>query len=127
MAEIPDGAELVAGDSVLFPTILMRNVYVLPGVPEIFRKKFDALRERFRDQPFLLRQVFVGIGEGTLAEHLNAVLEQFPSLSLGSYPEFSNPDYRVKVTLESKDAAYLEEALTALLQRLPPSAVIKVT
>src|SRR5436190_13573168 len=38
MAEVPEGAELV-GQSLRFPTILMGNVYVLPGVPEIFRQK----------------------------------------------------------------------------------------
>ena len=40
MAEIPEGAELVTGGTLRFPTVLMRNVYVLPGVPEIFRQKF---------------------------------------------------------------------------------------
>jgi molybdenum cofactor synthesis domain-containing protein len=127
MAEVPEGAELVSGESVRFPTILMRNVYILPGVPEIFRQKFDALRERFRDQPIHLRNVFVRIGEGTLAEHLNGVLAAFPLLLLGSYPEFSNPEYQVKVTLESRDRGYLEQALTDFLARVPPDAVVKVT
>jgi molybdenum cofactor synthesis domain-containing protein len=127
MAEIPEGAELVTGGTLRFPTILMRNVYVLPGVPEIFRQKFDALRERFRDQPIHLRNVFVRIGEGTLADYLNRLLEAFPLLQLGSYPEFSNPEYQVKVTLESRDRGYLEQALGDLLARLPEDAVVKVT
>ena len=126
MAEVPEGAELV-GQSLRFPTILMRNVYVLPGVPEIFRQKFDVIRERFRDVPFHLKCVFVRIGEGVLAGHLNALLSDFPALILGSYPEFSNPEYRVKVTLESRDEAYLEGALERFLARLPPEAVVKVT
>jgi hypothetical protein len=74
-----------------------------------------------------LRNVFVGIGEGALAAHLNALLEAFPALLLGSYPELANPEYRVKVTLESKDPAYLEEALGAFLARLPGDAVVKIT
>jgi molybdenum cofactor synthesis domain-containing protein len=127
MAEVPEGAELVAAGTLRFPTIVMGNVYILPGVPEIFRQKFDAIRERFRDQPFLLRNVFVRIGEGSLADHLNALLRDFPALLLGSYPEFSNPEYRVKVTLESRDPAYLERALTVLLARLPREALVKVT
>jgi molybdenum cofactor synthesis domain-containing protein len=126
MAEVPEGAELVAG-SVRFPTVLARNVYILPGVPEIFRQKFDALRERFRDRPFHLRCVFVSIGEGTLAAHLNGLLVDFPDLMLGSYPEFSNPEYRVKVTLESQDDAYLERALGRFLTGLPADVVVKVT
>ena len=127
MAEVPAGAELLADDGLGFPTILMRNVYVLPGVPEIFRRKFEALRERFRDRPFHLSNVFVGIGEGSLAEYLNALLADFPSLLLGSYPEFSNPEYRVKVTLESKDREYLDQALARFLERLPVGVVVKVT
>ena len=127
MAEIPDGAELVTGGTLRFPTILMRNVYVLPGVPEIFRQKFDAIRERFRDQPIHLKNVFVRIGEGTLADYLNRLLESFPLLQLGSYPEFSNPEYQVKVTLESRDRGYLEQALGDFLARLPADAVVRVT
>jgi molybdenum cofactor synthesis domain-containing protein len=126
MAEVPEGAELIAG-APRFPTVLMGNVYVLPGVPEIFRQKFDALRERFRDRPFYLKCVFVSLGEGTLAAHLNDLLVDFPDLMLGSYPELSNPEYRVKVTLESRDDAYLEGALERLLARLPADAIVKVT
>src|SRR5207244_4030557 len=127
MAETPEGAELVGGEPVRFPTILMRNVYVLPGVPEIFRAKFEALRERFRDAPIHLKNVFVSIGEGELADYLNGLLADFPLLLLGSYPEFSNPEYRVKVTLESRDPGYLEKALAELLRRLPVRAVVQVT
>jgi molybdenum cofactor synthesis domain-containing protein len=126
MAEVPEGAELLADGNVRFPTIRMGNVYILPGVPEIFRQKFEALRERFRDSPFHLRSVFVRIPEGTLAEHLNELLRRRPDLMLGSYPEFLNPEYKVKVTLESKDAKYVEQALEEFLQRLPADAVVRV-
>jgi molybdenum cofactor synthesis domain-containing protein len=126
MAEVPEGAQLLVDESVRFPTILMHNVYILPGVPEIFRRKFEAIRERFRDQPIFLRNVFVRIGEGTLADHLNALLRAYPELLLGSYPEFSNPEYKVKVTLESRDASFLDRALRELLASLPADAVVRV-
>ena len=126
MAEVPQGAELLSDESVRFPTILMRNVYILPGVPEIFRRKFDALRERFRDQPIFLKNVFVSIGEGSLADHLNALVREYPALLCGSYPEFSNPEYKVKVTLESRDPAFLDRALAELLKRLPADSIVRV-
>ena len=126
MAEVPEGAELLVDESVRFPTILMRNVYVLPGVPEIFRRKFDALRERFRDQPIFLKNVFVSIGEGLLADHLTALVREYPALLCGSYPEFSNPEYKVKVTLESRDLAFLDRALAELLKRLPADSIVRV-
>ena len=126
MAEIPGGAELLAMDSLVVPVLAIRNVFIFPGVPEIFRQKFEAIKERFRERPFLLRSVYVRIGEGSLAEHLNAMLQEFPDLLCGSYPEFSNPEYRVRVTLESKESDYLERALRYLLARLPLEAVVRV-
>ena len=126
MAEVPEGAELVAGERLMFPAVVAGNVYILPGVPEIFRQKFEALKERFRDTPYFLASVFVGIGEGTLADYLNDLLQRHPELMLGSYPEFANPEYKVKVTLESKDRALMEQAVAELLGRLPADAVIRV-
>ena len=127
MAEVPEGAELVTGGSLRFPTLLMRNVWILPGVPEIFRQKFEAIRERFRDDPIHLCNVFVRMSEGTLADYLNRLLADFPLLLLGSYPEFSNPEYQVKVTLESRDRDYLDRARADFLGRLPTDSVVKVT
>ncbi|HET7875569.1 MAG TPA: competence/damage-inducible protein A [Methylomirabilota bacterium] len=126
MAEVPEGAELTSGDDLVFPAVVVRNIYVLPGVPEIFRQKFEALKERFREAPYFLISVFVSMGEGTLADHLNAVLAAHPDLMLGSYPEFSHPEYKVKVTLESKDRASVERAAADLLGRLPREAVVRV-
>jgi molybdenum cofactor synthesis domain-containing protein len=126
MAEIPLGAQPMTADGLVFPAVVMKNVYVLPGVPELFRLKFEGLKERFRDVPFHLASVFVSVGEGSLAEHLNGLLERHPELLLGSYPEYSNPEYKVKVTLESKDRAYMERALADFLERLPASAVVRI-
>ena len=126
MAEVPEGAELTADGELVFPAVVVRNIYILPGVPEIFRQKFDSVKERFRETPFHLCCVYVSMGEGTLAHHLNALLAGHPDLMLGSYPEFSNPEYKVKVTLESKNRGYLEEAVTDLLERLPRETVVRV-
>jgi molybdenum cofactor synthesis domain-containing protein len=126
MAEVPQGAELTANGALVFPAVVVRNIYILPGVPEIFREKFDMLRERFRESPFHLTSVFVSIAESVLADHLNALVARHPELMLGSYPEFSNPEYKVKVTLESKDRSLMERAVEELLAALPPGALVRV-
>ena len=126
MAEVPQGAELVGGDDDVFPTVRLRNVYVLPGVPEIFESKMRALGERFRTAPFHLRQVYVSVYETAIAEHLDATLAAFPELLLGSYPKLSDPEYRVRLTLESKDERYLDAALDDLIERMPQGYVVKV-
>ncbi|MEO6951869.1 MAG: molybdopterin-binding protein [Polyangia bacterium] len=119
MAEVPEGAHLVgAGDDTTWPVVAYRNVYILPGVPQIFRRKWEAIRERFRQAPFYLRSVFTTLDEGAMAHHLDAVVAQFADVQVGSYPKIGAPDYRVKVTLESKsetDAKAATDTLVALL------------
>lgn len=118
MADIPEGARLVGGKGSWFPVIAVENVYIFPGVPEILRRKFERIKEMFREEPFYLREVFLRADEGVIAGILHGVLAKFPDLLLGSYPQFDNPVYSVKLTLESKDSSYLERAHATLIAEL---------
>ncbi len=125
LAEVVEGTELETTGKVSFPTFRVENIYVLPGIPEIFREKVLALRERFAADPFHLRIVYVREMESAIAAHLNQTLAEFPELLLGSYPKLNDPEYSVRITLESKDRDYVERALAALLARLQPDAVVR--
>jgi len=126
MAMVPEGATLVDAGDLWFPAIIVENVFIFPGVPELLRKKFDSIRERFRGVPFLLRRVYVKQLESDLVPSLNDLLQEFPELVLGSYPRFREADYRVMLTLESRDEEYLQRSLDSLLGRIPADAVHKV-
>jgi molybdenum cofactor synthesis domain-containing protein len=117
MADIPAGARLV-GSSLVFPVIAVENVFIFPGVPEILQRKFIRIRELFREAPFRLREIFLREDEGRVAAAMHRVLDRFPDLLLGSYPYLDNPDYSIKITLESKDGGYLEQASNLLLEEL---------
>ena len=125
MSEVPEGAELIVDGRLGFPTIKCENIYILPGIPEILEQKFQALRERFAAAPYFLRVVYTREGEGAIAEHLNDTVAKFPELLLGSYPRWGDPEYAVKLTLESKNQEYVERALRHLLGLLPPEAVVR--
>jgi len=126
MADVPEGSELVSNEQVRWPTILIVNVYVFPGIPEILRAKFPVLRDRFRQEPWTLRMVFTRLDEGVLKEPLDRVVERFPTVQVGSYPRLSDPEYHVKITLEAKDRKAVEEATEALLASLPPEGIVRV-
>ena len=125
MAEVPEGSELIVDARLGFPTVKCENIYILPGIPEILEQKFAALRERFAASPYFLRVVYTRDSEGSIAEHLHATLAVFPDLLLGSYPKMADPEYAVKLTLESKDRDYVERALEHLLSLLPADAVVR--
>jgi len=126
MAEVPDGAHFVHGDQPTWPVIAMKNVYILPGIPEIFRRKFKSIRERFRGAPYFLKCVFTSDEEGRIAGELDRVVAAWPRVQVGSYPKLDHPEYKVKVTLESKEQADVEQAAAELVRALGPS-VVKVT
>lgn len=125
MAEVPDGAELITDVSLNFPTIKVENIYILPGIPEIFQQKLASLKARFAGVPYHLKVIYTSAGEGTIAEFLNDTMREFPELMLGSYPKIGHPEYTVKVTLESKDGPYVDRAFAYLLRVLPEGSVVK--
>jgi molybdenum cofactor synthesis domain-containing protein len=126
MAQVPMGATLLDAGDLWFPLVIVENVYVLPGIPELLRKKFESARERFRGVPFVLKRVYVTQMESEIADHLDSLLREFPELMLGSYPRIQEEAFRVMLTLESRDPGYVKRALDSLLERLPASAIHKV-
>ena len=126
MAVVPEGAVLNEGGDLKFPTIQIENVYVLPGIPQLFESKLSTLLARFAVDPYFMKVVYTRAGEGAIAEHLNSCLAEYPELLLGSYPRIGDPEYRVKVTMESKDPAYLERAFRHLMELLPKDVVVKI-
>ncbi len=118
MADVPEGARLVGSKGMWFPVVAVENVYIFPGVPEILQKKFERIKEMFREAPFYLREIYLKADEGQIATTLHELLAAYPDLLLGSYPYFDNPVYSIKLTLESKDVSYLDRAHQALLSQL---------
>lgn len=125
MADMPEGSELIETAEMRWPVLQCRNVYILPGVPELFEKKFMAIRERFRVSPFSVRVLYTFQDEFDFAAELTAVADAHPLVGIGSYPNYSSDEYRVKLTLESKDRAALETAASALIAILDPAKFIR--
>jgi FAD synthetase len=128
MADIPDGARLEygpRGPGSTWPVVVVRNIWVLPGVPEIFRRKFETVRELFRTAPIFARALYSREGEGPIAAALDAVVAEFPTVEIGSYPHLGAPDYKVKITLDGRESAVVDAALGSLVVRLG-TAVVRV-
>lgn len=126
MADIPDGARLLYGeppDPGRWPVIAVRNVFVLPGVPQIFRRKFDSIRELFRAAAIHSRAVYSREGEGPIAAALDAVVAEFPAVAVGSYPRLDAPDHKVKITLDGRDRELVERATARVVEKLGAAVV----
>jgi molybdenum cofactor synthesis domain-containing protein len=126
MAMIPSGAQVIDSGDLWFPVVIVENVHIFPGIPKLLQKKFHSIKDRFRGVPFQLSRIYVTKRESDIADQLNELLVEFPDLMLGSYPKIEERDYRVLLTLESRDGDYLMRAQESLLARLTDDAVFKV-
>jgi molybdenum cofactor synthesis domain-containing protein len=125
MADTPQGADLIRGAGLRWPVLVIENVYVLPGVPEIFRSKFTAIRDRFRSTPTFGSTIFTLEDEFQIAARLNQFASDRPDVLIGSYPTFEGSDYRVKITIEGQKAESVADAQAGLLKLLDPKSIIR--
>lgn len=126
LANVPEGADLIRTPTSWYPLITVDEIYLLPGIPELFRMHLDNLAEKFRGLPFHLRSVFLRVGETEIAAILDRIAIEHGGVALGSYPRIDTADHRVKLTLEARDVAKVEAALADLLGALPRDAVVRV-
>lgn len=125
MADVPEGSELLSTDDVPWPTVLVDNVFVMPGLPRIFEAKLPSLRARIgTTQPFLSRAVYTVCRETDIAEALQRVVDEHRQVTIGSYPVLGEA-YNVRLTFDGKDGAAIDRAVAALLAELPPEAIVE--
>ena len=125
LADVPEGALVEWRPGSLFPVISLENVAVLPGPPVLFKEGFGRIRDRYRAAPIFTRALYFGVGEGTLAEHLDAAVARFPAVAIGSYPRFDDADYRVKVTFDGRDDSDVRRAADFVRERVPAGALLR--
>lgn len=128
MADVPDGARLVTTNEMRWPTVAMENVYVLPGVPEIFRAKMGVLREELRGKgQFFSRALYVALDEPALAGLLDQVSAAHPLVNIGSYLFWGQgSDYRTKLTIDGRAQELVEACFRALKQGIPHEHLVRV-
>jgi len=134
MADVPEGttfcteseADLieVAGKRTPWPTILVRNVFVMPGIPQVFQMKLPSVRAHLRRvhqgvAAYVSRAVLTDMDEGHLKPLLDDVVAKFPDVEVGSYPAWYGAPYRTKLTFDGRDPARVAAAADAFVATLP--------
>lgn len=126
MADIVEGSRLVRNDEMRWPTVVVENVYVLPGVPEVFRLKFEALKvELAGDSAFATVAVYTRCDEGEIAVQLEELEAAFPGVQIGSYPVWNTEEYRTKITFDASDAPTAERAANAFVETLTAEQFVR--
>lgn len=127
MAEAPEGSELIQQPGIWYPVLCCDSVYMLPGVPQLFKLQLETVLPRLEGAPVILRALYLSLGEPEIARVLDAVALASPSVAIGSYPTWDREaGYRVKVTVEHRLQGPVDEVVERIQRELPPGAVIRV-
>lgn len=120
LARVPRGARMLATDDMPWPVTVMRNVWILPGIPEVFRSKLPIIRAHLEGgRPFLTRAVYTQMDEAELHPLLDTVVARHPGVAVGSYPTWSDTRYKTKITFDAKCLEDIERAVRVFLRLLP--------
>ena len=119
MARIPLGARLIPNAHSAAPGFHIGNTYVMAGVPEVFRVMVEAVVPDLpTGRPSVSDAVEVMRPESDVADQLREVAEDYPDLSLGSYPFQRDQRYGTSLVVRGLDGARVAEAMARLRERL---------
>ncbi|XP_071120075.1 FAD synthase-like [Mytilus edulis] len=134
LAMVPKSATTVygyhpeTGQKNKFPLVTIKNVYIFPGVPQLLERSFITLEHLFKNpsKDFYTREIYVDKDEVSIADILNTVDSKHNNtVILGSYPDFNNSYYKVKLVLESETKKDLDDACHTLTESLPKDCIVE--
>jgi nicotinamide-nucleotide amidase len=117
-ARLPVGARPLANPLGGAPGFALENVYVLPGLPEEMEAMWESIEPEFAGGASILswRRRY-RTTEAEIVSLLEEAERRFPTVSLGSYPSFSEGPH-VELVLKGTDADELVRASSWLAEQV---------
>jgi len=122
------GVDKTTGEKSRYPVVVVHNVHIFPGIPRLFEMAFVRLEDLFHNpnRELCTREVFINSDEFSITPVLNDANERFKDcVTIGSYPDFYNSYYKVKLTLESQSSADIDAVTDFLHTRLPSISFVE--
>ncbi|MCB1335248.1 MAG: competence/damage-inducible protein A [Roseivivax sp.] len=120
MARIPEGATLIENPVSVAPGFTIGNVHVMAGVPNVFQAMVASVLPGLTGgAPLLSQSLRIDRGEGEIAGPLAQLAEDYPELSIGSYPYQRNGIYGANIVIRGQDGAQVDAAMTRLAGMFP--------
>lgn len=115
MALMPQGAELIMNPVTGAPGVRIENVFVMAGVPSIFKGMLTAIETALERGVLVHSRAVTAINlpESRLAEHLLAIQNALKGVSLGSYP-IDGDEKGVTIVARSENPATAEAAIASV-------------
>ncbi len=126
LADLPRGARLIQSKDCMLPLVSLGNIFILPGIPRIFRLEINALRAVLEGEVRTLSYILINADETAVAALLTQVVQEHPAVKIGSYPQLEDPECTLRVTVEGVESRLVEAAVARLRELLPHGCIVRV-
>ena len=115
MARIPEGAKLIKNKISGAPGFIIKNVFVMAGVPQIFEAMVQEIISNIGSvNPILSKTVKVFKKESEISDRLWNYADRYKDISIGSYPFDKSGVFGVEIVLRHTDQVRLNKVFNEI-------------
>ena len=116
MTRVPDGGELIDNPVSIAPGFKVENVFVLAGVPKVMQAMLEQLRKHLKGGRKVHSTAITIHGpESSLAGDLAVVQDDYPDVSIGSYPFYMEGKGGAQIVIRSPSSERIKAAADAVV------------
>jgi len=121
MARLPQGAVPISCAKSIAPGAAIDGIFVLAGVPTIFRSQLDVILPQFVGATIYRHAIEFRGFESKFYRQLEQIQHDYTAVEIGSYPKLCQDNPWGKIVLTSRDQVALNsaaQAVTTMLKQL---------
>ena len=116
MARIPKGAKLIKNKISGAPGFVIRNVFVMAGVPKIFEAMVQEIILGLGSRnPILSKTLKIFKTESEISERLRDYADKYKEISIGSYPFNNSGTFGVEIVIRHTNRILLNKVFNEIL------------
>jgi molybdopterin-biosynthesis enzyme MoeA-like protein len=115
MLRFPSPCQVFFLSPLWLPLVVVKNVFIFPGVPYLFEKLMTGLACLFEGDRFFREILFTNLSENKIAFDLKSVQDENPDVTIGSYPQMPGKSYSVMISIEGTLETKVHEVVVRLL------------
>ena len=117
MARIPEDAKLIKNKISGAPGFIIKNVFVMAGVPQIFEAMVQEIILDIKSvSPILSKTIKIFKKESEISDRLWNYADKYKDVSIGSYPFNSSEVFGVEIVLRHTDLRLLNKVFDEILE-----------
>ncbi len=116
MARIPEGAKLIKNKVSGAPGFIIKNVFVMAGVPQIFEAMVQEISLDIEPtDPIISKTIKIFKRESEISEKLYKYANRYKDISIGSYPFNNSGVFGVEIVLSHTNSIILNKVFNEIL------------